>query len=128
MGAVDGNNGKVVKPEEVTGLPRPGRKVVYTGDTRPFKGFVEFASGADLLIHDATLDDDLAERAEEDGHSTPSQAAKNAKKAKAERLILTHISARYEDTCKLLEEARKFFKSTQVAEDFMKIEIPLIDS
>ena len=118
-------NGKVVKPEEVTGMPRPGRKIVYTGDTRPFKGFVKFAAGADLLIHDATLDDDLAERAEEDGHSTPSQAAKNAKKAKAKQLILTHISARYEDTSKLLEEARKFFKNTQVAEDFMKIEIPL---
>ena len=118
-------NGKVVKPEEVTGMPRPGRKIVYTGDTRPFKGFVKFAAGADLLIHDATLDDDLAERAEEDGHSTPSQAAKNAKKAKAKQLILTHISARYEDTSKLLGEARKFFKNTQVAEDFMKIEIPL---
>jgi ribonuclease Z len=118
-------NRKVVKPEEVTGMPRPGRKIVYTGDTRPFKGFVKFAAGADLLIHDATLDDDLAERAEEDGHSTPSQAAKNAKKAKAKQLILTHISARYEDTSKLLEEARKFFKNTQVAEDFMKIEIPL---
>ncbi len=118
-------NGKAVKPEEVTGMPRPGRKIVYTGDTRPFKGFVKFAAGADLLIHDATLDDDLAERAEEDGHSTPSQAAKNARKAKAKQLILTHISARYEDTSKLLEEARKFFKNTQVAEDFMKIEIPL---
>jgi len=118
-------NGKVVKPEEVTGMPRPGRKIVYTGDTRPFKGFVKFAAGADLLIHDATLDDDLAERAEEDGHSTPSQAAKNAKKAKVKQLILTHISARYEDTSKLLEEARKFFKNTQVAEDFMKIEILL---
>jgi len=118
-------NGKVVKPEEVTGMPRPGRKIVYTGDTRPFRGFVKFAAGADLLIHDSTLDDDLAERAEEDGHSTPSQAAKNAKKAKAKQLILTHISARYEDTSKLLEEARKFFKNTQVAEDFMKIEIPL---
>ncbi|MCL6579025.1 MAG: ribonuclease Z [Candidatus Bathyarchaeota archaeon] len=118
-------NGKVVKPEEVTGMPRPGRKIVYTGDTRPFRGFVKFAAGADLLIHDSTLDDDLAERAEEDGHSTPSQAAKNAKKAKVKQLILTHISARYEDTSKLLEEARKFFKNTQVAEDFMKIEIPL---
>lgn len=118
-------NGKVVNPEEVTGLPRPGRKIVYTGDTRPFKGFAKFATNADLLIHDATLDDDLAERAEEDGHSTPSQAAKNAKKAKVKQLILTHVSARYEDTSKLLAEARKFFKNTLVAEDFMKIEIPL---
>jgi ribonuclease Z len=121
-------NGRIVKPENVTGPLRPGRKIVYTGDTRPFKGFVKFAAGADLFIHDATLDDELAERAEEDGHSTPTQAAKNAKKAKAKQLILTHVSARYDDTSALLVQARKVFKNTQVAEDFMKIEIPLLDS
>ncbi len=120
-------NGKIVKPEEVMGPPRPGRKVVYTGDTRPFDELVKFADNADLLIHDATLDDDLAERAEEDGHSTPSQAAKTAKKAKAKKLVLTHISARYKDTSKLLKQAKKIFKNAIVAEDFLKIEIPLLD-
>jgi ribonuclease Z len=118
-------NGRVIKPEDVAGSPRLGRKIVYTGDTRPFEGFVEFAVDADLLIHDATLDEELAERAEEDGHSTPGQAAENAKKAKVKRLILTHVSARYDDTSTLLKQARKIFKNTQVAEDFMKIEIPL---
>jgi ribonuclease Z len=117
-------NGKVVKPEDVMGPPRPGRKIVYTGDTRPFEGLADFAAEADLLIHDATLDDDLAERAYEDGHSTPSQAAENAKKAGAKRLILTHISARYEDPRVLLKQAKKIFKNTQIAEDFMEIEIP----
>ncbi len=121
-------NGSTVKPEEVVGPPRHGRKIVYTGDTRPFEGFVEFAAGADLLIHDATLDDELAERAEQDGHSTPSQAAENARKARVKQLILTHISARYEDTNALLEQAQKIFKNTKVAEDFMKIEIPLLES
>ena len=121
-------DGRVVKPEDVTGPLRTGRKIVYSGDTRPFKGFVKFAAGADLLIHDATLDDELAERAEEDGHSTPDQAAKHAKKAKVKQLILTHISARYDDTSILLEQAQKIFKNTQVAEDFMKIEIPLLNS
>jgi ribonuclease Z len=121
-------DGRVIKPEQVVGPPRPGRKIVYTGDTRPFKGFVKFAAGADLLIHDATLDDELAERAAEDGHSTPSQAAKDAKKAKAKQLILTHISARYDDTSILLKQARKIFEKTQVAEDFMKIEMPLLDN
>ena len=122
------SDGRIVKPEDVTGPLRLGRKIVYTGDTRPFKDFVKFAAGADLLIHDATLDDELAERAEEDGHSTPDQAAKNAKKTKAKQLILTHVSARYDDTSILLKQARKVFKNTQVAEDFMKIEIPLLDS
>ncbi|MGB9960448.1 MAG: ribonuclease Z [Candidatus Bathyarchaeales archaeon] len=120
-------NGKVVKPEEVMGPPRPGRKIVYTGDTRPFDGLVKFATGADLLIHDATLDDELAERAEEDGHSTPSQAAKTAKEAKVKKLVLTHISARYTDASVLLRQAKKVFKNTVVAEDFLKIEVPLLD-
>lgn len=80
-----------------------------------------------MLIHDATLDDELAERAWEDGHSTPSQAAENAKKARVKQLVLTHISARYEDTSVLLKQAKEIFKNTRVAEDFMKIEIPLSD-
>jgi len=69
----------------------------------------------------------MAERAEEDGHSTPSQAAKIARKAKVKRLVLTHVSARYDDVSVLLEQAKKFFKNTLVAEDFLKIEIPLLD-
>jgi ribonuclease Z len=119
--------GRVVKPEEVVGTQRPGRKIVYTGDTRPFKGFARFATGADLVVHDATFDDALAEKAAEDGHSTPSQAAEGAKKAKAKKLVLTHISARYTDVGILLEQAQRVFKNTVVAEDFMELELPLLE-
>jgi ribonuclease Z len=118
---------RVVKPEEVVGARRPGRKIVYTGDTRPFKGFARFAAGADLVVHDATFDDALAEKAVEDGHSTPSQAAEGAKKAKAKKLVLTHISARYADVGVLLEQAQRVFKNTVVAEDFMELELPLLE-
>lgn len=121
-------SGQVVKPEDVMGPPRPGRKIVYSGDTRPFDDFVKFAAGADLLIHDCSLDDELAERANEYGHSTPSQAAKIAKKARVKRLILTHISSRYSDTRTLLNQARKVFKNTIVSKDFMRIEIPLLEN
>lgn len=121
-------DGRIISPEEVVGPVRPGRKIVYTGDTRPFRGLAKFAAGADLLIHDATFADDLAEKAQEDGHSTPSQAADDARKAKAKQLVLTHISARYDDTSLLLEQAKRLFKNTKVAEDFMKIEIPLSSS
>ncbi|MGA9388742.1 MAG: ribonuclease Z [Candidatus Bathyarchaeia archaeon] len=117
-------SGRIVKPNEVVGPARKGRKIVYTGDTRPFRNFVKLAAGADLLIHDTTLDDDLVEKAKEDGHSTPSQAAKDAKEAKARQLILTHISARYDDASILLRQAKRIFRKTQVAEDFLKIEIP----
>ena len=123
--AVKFSDGRIVKPKDVLGPPRPGRKVVYTGDTRPVEKFVEFAENADLLIHDATFDDELAERAHEDGHSTASQAADTAKKAGAKRLVLTHISARYKKPDLLLEQAKKNFPKVDVAEDFMKIELPL---
>ena len=118
-------NGKVVKPEEVSGPMRRGRKIVYTGDTRPFKGFAKFASDADLLIHEATFDDELTEKALEDGHSTPRQAASQAKQAKAKMLVLTHLSARYADAALLLEQAEKVFGNVVVAEDFMELELPL---
>ena len=120
-------NGKDVRPEQVLGSTRRGRKIVYTGDTKPFRTLVRFAADADLLIHDATLDDNLAERAREDGHSTPTQAAIAAKKAGVKQLILTHISARYENAEILVKQARRLFKKTQAAEDFMVIELPLPD-
>jgi ribonuclease Z len=119
-------NGMVVVPEKVVGPPRLGRKIVYTADSRFSKALVELAENADLLIHDCTFDDELAERAEEDGHSTPSQAAETAKKAKAKRLILTHISARYKEPDLLLKQAKKGFSNVDVAEDFMKIDLPLL--
>jgi len=121
-------NGRVVSPADVMGSPRQGRKIVYTGDTRPIKGFAKFAADADLVIHEATFDDTLTEKAAEDGHSTPSQASEAALKAKAKKLVLTHISARYTDPRLLLEQAQKVFKNTVVAEDFMEFELPLPDS
>jgi ribonuclease Z len=121
-------NGCIVSPKEVLGSIRKGRKIVYTGDTRPIKGFAKFAAGADLLIHDATFDDALSEKAELDGHSTPSQAGLQAKKAKAKKLVLTHISARYADARLLLEQAQKVFKDSLLSEDLLELELPLPNS
>ena len=118
-------SGRIVKPEMVLGHPRPGRKIVYTGDTRQSENLVKLAENADMLIHEATFDDELTERAMEDGHSTPGMAAETAKKAGVKRLVLTHISARYKDAGLLLEQARKVFVNTELAEDFLRLELPL---
>jgi ribonuclease Z len=118
-------NGKVVKPSDVMGPMRAGRKIVYTGDTKPFETFARFAEGADLVIHDCTFDDSLAEKAAVDGHSTPSQAAGQAKAAEAKQLVLSHISARYPNAGLLLDQAKKIFSNTILAEDFMELELPL---
>jgi ribonuclease Z len=118
-------DGRTVRSEMVLGPPRAGRKIVYSGDTRQSEKVAELAEKADLLIHEATFDDELAERAAEDGHSTPSVAAETAKKAGVKRLVLTHISARYKNANLLLEQARKVFVNTELAEDFLRLELPL---
>jgi ribonuclease Z len=118
-------DGKVVKPGDVMGPLRAGRKIVYTGDTKPFEAFAKFAEGADLVIHDCTFDDSLTEKAGVDGHSTPSQAAGQAKAAGAKQLVLSHISARYPNAALLLEQAKKVFPNSVLAEDFMEMELPL---
>jgi ribonuclease Z len=126
--SVKGVDGRVVKPRQVVGPTRPGLKIVYSGDTRSTRSLVRLAKGADLLVHEATLMDELADRARRDGHSTPSQAARVAEKAGVKRLILTHVSARYRDVAPMLKEARKIFPATVVAEDFMAIELSRSDA
>lgn len=117
--------GKLVKPEQVLGTARPGRKIAYSGDTRPTENLAQLAQKADLLIHEATFEDELLEKAMEDGHSTPSQAATIANKAHARRLVLTHVSSRYKNTEQLLKQAREIFPRSNVAKDFLQIDIPL---
>ncbi len=117
--------GGVVGPEDVVGPPRPGRTVVYTGDTRVSGSVVDAARGADLLIHDATFGDDEEDRARETGHATARQAARQARRAGARQLILTHLSARYaDDPNVLLRQAREEFEGTRVGRDGMVIEVP----
>ncbi len=118
-------DGRTVRPEDVVGRPRPGRTVVYTGDTRATGSVVEAAQGADLLIHDATFGDEEEERAGETGHATARQAARLARKAGVRELILTHLSARYaDDPNVLLRQAREEFPGCRVARDGMVIEVP----
>jgi len=118
-------NGRTVRPEDVVGPPRPGRRVVYTGDTRPTRHTVELAHQADLLIHDATFSHDELERARATGHSTAREAAEVARRAGALRLALTHISSRYADDPRALErEARAVFPGAFVAHDGLEIEVP----
>ena len=121
-------NGKEIKPERVMGPPRPGRKIVYTGDTRPCRP-VEIASkNADLLIHDGALADEMEAWARETKHSTAGEAAQIAMRAGVKMMILTHVSSRYsEDVSPLLADAKRYFENTVVADDLMKVEIRLRD-
>jgi len=122
-------NGREIRPEDVLGPPRPGRKIVYTGDTRPCESVIQAAENADILIHDGSLAEAEKELAIEYMHSTVTEAAEVAAKANVRKLILTHISARYdeEDAKKLEEEARKIFPNTIVASDLMTIDVKYRD-
>jgi len=117
--------GRTIRPEEVLGPPRRGRKIVFSGDCKPCEGIRRLAAGCDLLIHDATVESSLEELGNAYGHSSARQAATIAKEAGAKRLCLTHISARYEDPGPLEAEARAIFPDSLVAEDFAELEVPL---
>ncbi|NNB96169.1 ribonuclease Z [Corallococcus exiguus] len=122
-------DGRVVKPEDVLGESRSGRRLVISGDTRPCPSLVQAAKDADLLVHESTFSDDEQARALETRHSTAREAAQVAKDAGARRLILTHLSSRHDtDPGRLLTQAREAFKGpVEVAFDGLTVELPLRD-
>jgi len=119
--------GKTFRPEDVMGPPRRGRKIVYTGDSMPNETLIAAARGADVLIHDATSDAALEEKANRYGHSSSRQAAQVAKAAGVGVLVLTHMSPRYEDVSTILADAKAVFENVRVAEDFTELEVPYPD-
>jgi ribonuclease Z len=113
-----------VHPEQVIGEPRPGRRVVVTGDTAPTDAVVVAAHRADVLVHEATFAHEEADRAALTLHSTGRQAAQVAADAEVRLLALTHLSSRYTGG-EIRDEARAVFRDTEVPRDFDTIEIPL---
>ena len=128
MGEAVEVDGRRVEPADIVGPPRPGRVVVYTGDTRPSEATIEIAKGASLLVHEATFGNEQADRAGLTYHSTARGAAALASEAGVRRLYLTHISARYSDDPSELEgEAREAFPGAVIARDGLSVEIPYND-
>ena len=112
-----------VRPEQVVGPARPGRRVVISGDTRPFQTTEVYAHAADVLVHEATFLEDERARARETAHSTAAQAAAIARDAGVRLLALTHLSTRYFPR-DVRDEARAVFPATVVPRDFDAIEVP----
>lgn len=107
--------GKTVRLEDVAKKKR-GRKVVYSGDTRPSKNIEKLAERADVLIHDSTFREEVKYK-----HTSGEKAAEIAKKTNVKKLILIHFSRKYKTLKPLLVEAKKVFKNTELAEDFKVI-------
>ena len=112
-----------VRPEQVVGEDRPGRRIVYSGDTAPVQTIEVYAHRADVLVHEATFCEDERVRARETGHSTARQAAETARSAEVKLLALTHLSTRYFPR-EVRDEARAVFENTVVPRDFDAIEVP----
>jgi ribonuclease Z len=119
-------DGGVVSADQVLGPPRPGRKLVITGDTAPSESVVEAAWGAEVLVTEATFSEEELERAQETMHQTAAQAAGIAQRANIGLLALTHLSNRYFGP-EIAREAREIFPDTVVPKDFDVVEVPFAE-
>ncbi|WP_121662689.1 ribonuclease Z [Metabacillus litoralis] len=120
-------NGSVINGDDFIGPKQKGRVVTILGDTRYTEKSIKLAEESDVLIHEATFSKEDQQLAYDYFHSTTMDAAKVASKSNAKKLILTHISSRYQTTEQhdlLLQEAKDTFPLTLIASDFMQIEIP----
>ncbi|MFM7086909.1 MAG: ribonuclease Z [Cyanobium sp.] len=121
-------DGRIIRGSALCGPPRPGCSVVYCTDTVFSEAAVALAQGADLLIHESTFSHAEAELAIARQHSTSTMAAQTALEAGVKRLVLTHLSPRYlpgnpTTPDDLLAEARAIFAATEVARDFLAIDV-----
>ena len=136
-------DGKQISPDMVLGPKRNGRKLTYSGDTRPSQNVISLAKGSDILIHDSTYDEGLKDMAIKYHHSTAKEAAEVAAKSKVTMLFLFHISPRYRskneitvDDIKidkthqpllianlLVNEAYQVFKNVKIANDFTSLDV-----
>lgn len=121
------DDGTILEGKDFLGPQQKGRIVTILGDTRYTESSLELALEADLLVHEATFSEEDEELAYNYYHSTTKQAAFIARNSKAKKLLLTHISSRYQteaDLMKLVEEAKRIYPMSYLASDFMQIEIP----
>ncbi|EAC9872380.1 ribonuclease Z [Listeria monocytogenes] len=112
-------DGSVINGKDYIDEPQKGKIISIFGDTKATASELELALNADVLVHEATFEGDKEKLAGEYMHSTTLQAASLAKKANVKKLILTHISSRYDrDASKeLLIEAQSVFENTEIAYD-----------
>lgn len=120
-------DGKQLDPDTYTYIPEED-VVAYVVDTRPCEGARRLADQANVLIAEATFDNDTQKRAREYGHMTAEEAAEIAVDATVDRLFLTHFSQRFRDVKPLAEEARSVFDDTVPAKDFLEVNVPAAES
>lgn len=115
------DDGSVVKSSDVVGHPRPGDSFAYISDTTYCPNAVRLAMNTNILYHEATFSNELADKAVETGHSTAGDAARVATESQTKLLVIGHFSARYTNPHLLLNEAREGFYPTWLAQELRPI-------
>jgi ribonuclease Z len=99
-------------------------KISFVYDTLFNKKIPLFVKNSELLICDSSFHSDIENKAKENKHLTARQAGEIAKKSKSKKLVLTHISQRYDKNLKkILDDAKKVFKNTILVNDFDVVEV-----
>lgn len=114
-------NGNLINPQNVLDEPIKGKSITIATDTKFTEKAIKLSENSDILIHEATFEESLFEKAREMNHSTTVDAANTAKLANVKQLIITHISSRNEDIEKLTNESKKIFENTICAYDSLRI-------
>ncbi len=122
-------DGIEVKPEEVMGKTRSGRKFSFVTDTLYLPSIAEEVKGSDLLICEGMFADDCTDQARQKKHMTARQAGTIARDAGVSRMALIHYSPRYTDRDLelLLSQAREVYPNAELTKDRKKFEIPYVD-
>lgn len=121
--------GREILPQQVLGPPRKGRHIAYVVDTRPAPGILPLCRDADIAFLEGMFLTEHSGHADEKGHLTVTEAASIAREARPGRLVLVHISPRYEkgDLGRLEEEAKSIFQPVQVGRDLEIFEVRFPD-
>jgi ribonuclease Z len=119
------DDGRTIDGADYLSPPRPGKKLAIFGDTAPCENALALARGVDLLVHEATLESAMEEKANSRGHSSTRQAAMLAREAQVKKLVITHVSSRYDagGCAMLLAECRDLFADSELAEDFAVVRV-----
>ncbi|MCL4331954.1 MAG: ribonuclease Z [Candidatus Thermoplasmatota archaeon] len=110
--------------DQISGGLKRGRKIVYSGDTRPMKEMVDFCRGSDVLIHETSTDSSYEPKVNEFGHTSSRQAAEIARDAAVKRFYLYHYSPRITDVRVLEKEARTIFPESYASRELLEYEVP----
>ena len=126
---VKATDGSIVKPEQVLGEKRSGRKFSFVTDTLYKNTIAKEVRGSDLLVCEGMFENELIDQAKEKKHMTAAQAATIARDADVRRMCMIHYSPRYTDREleKLLQEAKEIWSKAELSRDRMNIDIPYVD-